>query len=329
MNDGFLDASRTETEASADDASASTSRPAPSPARAALAKAVKHPLLNVALLLATLATTTWAGAAYQGVSLWRDPGHWTVGLPYALAVLFILGVHEMGHYVAARCHGVRVSLPYFLPMPFALGTLGAFIRMEHEPSERRKLFDIAIAGPVAGLAAALAAFAVALLFPSSFGASAAPAVDPSSSMLLAFLTDALGRDVASVATHPLAFAGWLGVVLTAFNLLPIGQLDGGHMTRALFGARVATRVGWVALAVMVLLGVLVWHGFLLWALVAYAVGGGSSADDAEPGPATDRILLDVRRHALGLAALGLLVLILVPMPVATPEAVTMLGCPWA
>lgn len=287
----------------------------------------RQPYINMLLLLATLATTTWAGAVYQGVSLWRDPGAWTVGLPYALAVLFILGVHEMGHYLAARYHRVRASLPYFIPMPFAIGTLGAFIRMEEEPGERRKMFDIAVAGPLAGLVAALGLLAVGLLSPAAFGL--APVVDTGSSLLLGLLANAIGGDSAVLASNPLVFAGWLGLLLTAFNLLPAGRLDGGHMARALFGDRAAVWIGRVTLAGTVLLGLLVWHGFLLWALVAFALSGptATAANAEREARGGRRPRLDPRRVALGTAAFALIALILVPMPGAASSLVAS-GCPW-
>lgn len=285
----------------------------------------RNPLSNLALLIATLITTTWAGAAYQGVDLWRDPGNWMVGIPYALALLLILSVHEMGHYAAAKYHRVRVSLPYFIPMPFALGTLGAFIRMEQEPEERRKMFDIAVAGPLAGLAAALGVLAVGLVEAS--GPSAGPSVDPTSSLLLGLVAKAIGQDTAMLASDPLVFAGWLGLMLTAFNLLPIGQLDGGHMARALFGPRTATWMGRLTLGALVLLGAFVWHGFLLWALVAFAVGGGGPATGHGQHAADDKLLPDLRRHALGTAAFVLIALILIPMPGAT-SSLAASACPW-
>lgn len=287
----------------------------------------RQPALNLILFAATLVTTTWAGAALAGVSLFRNPEMWTIGLPYAAAVLVILGVHEMGHYLAGRYHRVRVSLPYFIPLPFAIGTLGAFIRMEDEPRERRKMFDIAVAGPLAGLLAAIGVLAVGLLLTS--GGGAAPAVDPSSSLILGLLADVLGRDPGALASHPLVFAGWLGLMLTAFNLLPVGQLDGGHMARSLFGERTARWIGRVTLATLVILGLLVWHGLLLWALVAFVFSGASgasaadAADAAHAGGAIDR-----RRYALAAVAFALIALILVPLPGAGSGLLGS-GCPLA
>ena len=264
-----------------------------------LLKLQRYPSLNVLLMLATLATTTWAGAAHQSVSLWNHPEAWPLGLPYALSIMFILGVHEMGHYFAARYHGVHVSLPYFIPAPFSVGTLGAFIRMEEDPGERRKLFDIAVAGPMAGLVAALGVLALASN---------------------AVLTD---------MRQPLAFAGQLGLMLTTFNLLPVGQLDGGHMARALFGQPASAWIGRVALGAMLILGVFAWHGFLLWALMAFAMGSIDSAETVDASAPVQRgWLRDIRRQAFGAAAFALVLLLLLPVSRIASSLGTS-ACPWA
>jgi membrane-associated protease RseP (regulator of RpoE activity) len=286
-----------------------------------------NPLVNVALLIATLITTAWAGAAYQGINLWRNPEMWTTGLPYALGVLLILGVHEMGHFLAARYHGVRVSLPYFIPMPFSLGTLGAFVRIEEDPRERHKVFDIAAAGPLAGLAASLGIL-VAGLYGTSVP-STLPSVGPGSSLLLGLLARTVGSHAYGHSGHPLVFAGSLGLMITAFNLLPVAQLDGGHMARALLGERAALWIGRITLGVMLLLGAFVWHGFLLWALIAFAFGERPSTDDGSEDVARleGGLSLDLRRRAIGLVSFALVALILIPMPGSTP-ALSASGCPW-
>ena len=110
-----------------------------------------RPWVNGLLFALTILTTTWAGAAHQGINLLHEPARFAVGLPYALGLLAILGVHELGHYFMARYHGIRVTLPFFIPVPFALGTFGAFIEMRSRAENRRALFDVAVAGPLAGL----------------------------------------------------------------------------------------------------------------------------------------------------------------------------------
>ena len=292
----------------------------------------RRPLLNLALLAATFVTTTYAGAAHQGVNLLQSPAAWAIGLPYALGVMLILGVHEMGHYLTARRHGVRVSLPYFIPIPFGLGTFGAFISMPPLLKSRRQLFDIGVAGPLAGLVVAIPALAIGLQWsrilpvdPAGTG-HVSQGVSINASMLLALVSKvALGEAISQghyLVLHPLAFAGWLGLMITALNLLPVGQLDGGHIAHALFGGARAAWIGKVTLGGMVVLGLFVWPGLITWALIVYFVAG-------RPGipPLDDVTVLDGKRRAIGWFAYGLLALILLPLPHALSSTIG-LHCPY-
>lgn len=292
----------------------------------------QRPLLNLALVAATLVTTTYAGATHQGVNLLQNPTAWTVGLPYALGLMLILGVHEMGHFLTARWHGVRVSLPYFIPIPFALGTFGAFISMPPLLKSRRQLFDIGVAGPLAGLVVAIPALAIGLQWsqvlpvdPTSAG-HMSQGVSVNASMLLALVSKlAIGDGLAQghyLVLHPLAFAGWLGLMITALNLLPVGQLDGGHIAHALFGRARAGFIGKVALGGMVVLGLFVWPGLVTWALIVYFIAG-------RPGipPLDDVTVLDGKRRAIGWLAYGLLAVILLPLPHALASTFG-LHCPY-
>lgn len=278
----------------------------------------QRPWLNAALLAATLGTTTFAGAAHQGINLFRDPSAWTVGLPYGLGVMLILGIHEMGHYLTARRHGVRVSLPYFIPIPFGLGTFGAFIQMPPLLKNRRVLFDIGVAGPLAGLAVAIPALLIGLQWSAVVTGEPDPGAmmqgaSLKSSILLAVLAKlALGETVSqghALLLHPLAFAGWLGLMITALNLLPIGQLDGGHVAYALLGRAHAATVANVALFALVVLGFFVWSGFLFWAILAYFLAGARRLP-----PQDDVTEVTPLRRAIGLATLALLILIISPVP---------------
>ncbi len=273
------------------------------------------PVINLVLFAATAVTTVYAGARQQGINLLENPSQFTVGLPYAISLLTILGVHELGHYFMARRHGVDVTLPYFIPVPMGLGTFGAFIQMKSLIKSRRAVFDIGIAGPLVGLVVA-----VPLLY---FGmAGAQTVVDPdgrfvlqtTSSLFLALLYHfAYGGDVAATAVNvsPVAFAGWIGVFVTGLNLLPVGQLDGGHVTYALFGRRHARTVSIVTVVLMVCLGLFVWPGLLTWALIVALLAGFShmpALDDVTPP--------DARRFALGVPTLMLPILIVLPVPPA-------------
>ena len=294
----------------------------------------RRPLINFALFAATLVTTTFAGAAHQGVNVLERPEAWTIGLPYGLGVMLILGVHEMGHYLAGRYHGVPVSLPYFIPIPFALGTFGAFIRLPPLLKTRKQLFDIGVAGPLAGLAVAIPALALGLQWSTVLpvepagveGSHMAQGVGVNASMLLALVSKlAIGETLTTghyLVLHPLAFAGWLGLMITALNLLPVGQLDGGHIARALFGQSRAQAVGKATLFAMVALGLFVWSGLLFWALVVFFIAG-------TPGmpPMEDVTPIDPRRQALAWFSFALLALILLPFPHALSPEIG-LHCPY-
>jgi Zn-dependent protease len=281
---------------------------------------VKKPnwLLHGTLLLLTIATTTWAGAMHQGINLLQDPAKLTVGLPYSIGLLLILAAHEFGHYFAARRHNIQVSPPYFIPVPFALGTFGAFIKIRGSVENRRALFDVAAAGPLAGLLLAIPALLVGLPLSKVIIGNAAPGLSESgvevgSSFLMAFLSKlTLGAAIAEghrLILHPLAFAGWLGLLLTTLNLLPIGQLDGGQIAHALFGYRRAYAISIVALGSLFLLAFFVWPGLAIWAFIAFFIAGAKDAPTAN-----DVTPLDSSRQALGYFAFTLLALILMPVP---------------
>ncbi len=293
--------------------------------------ASRFPWLNLGLFVATLLTTTWAGAAHQGVNLWIEPEKFTVGLPYALGLMLILGVHELGHYVAARLHGMKVTLPYFIPVPFALGTFGAFIQMKSLTENRRALFDVGVAGPLAGLVIAIPALWIGLEFSTIVMGSAEVSMmeggaSVGSSVLFALVAKlALGEAITEghqLILHPLAFAGWLGLLVTALNLLPIGQLDGGHIAHALFGRKKGDTIGTVALFSLFLLGIFVWSGFLMWAIIVFFIAGTKSAP-----PLNDVSPLDSRRVATGAFTFILLFLILMPVPHAFYQSLG-IHCPY-
>jgi membrane-associated protease RseP (regulator of RpoE activity) len=284
--------------------------------------------VNVLLFLATVVTTVWAGALHQGVNLFSTPGQFLVGAPYAAALLAILGVHEMGHFVVARLHGVDVTWPYFIPVPMGLGTLGAFIQIKSLIKSRRAVFDVGIAGPLAGLCVALPALFIGLgqAMPLSSEESL-HGTRAGSSILLALMYQMVhGGDLASAASAtirltPIAYAGWIGLVVTALNLLPVGQLDGGHIAYSLFGRRYARAIGIGTFLVMLGLGLTVWPGLLTLAIFVALIAGFSHL------PALDDITTpDAKRFALGAVAMVLLVGIVLPLPDGFMGL--MLDCPY-
>jgi membrane-associated protease RseP (regulator of RpoE activity) len=270
-------------------------------------------VVNILLLAATLVTTTYAGALQQGVNLLAEPGRFAVGLPYAVTLLTILGVHELGHYFMARHHGVDVTPPYFIPVPLGLGTFGAFIQIKSLIKTRRAIFDIGIAGPLAGLV-----LAIPLLYIGLRGSVPLDVPQPGvaarteSSLLLAFMYQLVsGGEAGGVLLRlsPVAFAAWIGIFVTALNLLPVGQLDGGHIAYALLGRRYARMVSMGAVALMVAAGLVLWPGLLTWALLVALMAGFShmpALDDVTPP--------DVKRLVLGAATLLLPLVVLLPTP---------------
>ena len=290
-----------------------------------------RPWVNWLLLGLTLLTTTWAGAAHQGVDLLREPVKFAVGLPYSLGLMAILGVHELGHYFTARKHGMRVTPPYFIPVPSSLGTFGAFIQMRSPVENRRTLFDVAVAGPLAGLVVAIPALLIGLRSSVILTASPSPSaehmigVSAGSSVLFALLSKiALGSAITEghvLRLSPLAFAGWLGLLVTALNLLPIGQLDGGHMARAMFGARTGGTISSVSMWSLFLLAIFVWPGLLMWAIIVFFIAGISAT------PLEDVTLLTPWRRRLGYVTFAILIGILLPLPHAFWQAAG-IHCPY-
>lgn len=293
--------------------------------------AARLPWINLGLFLATIVTTTWAGALHAGVNLWQESQRFTVGLPYALTLVLILGTHELGHYFTARVHHMRVTLPYFIPIPFGLGTFGAFIQLKSTPPNRRALFDVGVAGPLAGLVIAVPALWIGLqhssiIVPGGASVGMHGGMGVGSSLLMALVAKlALGEGLSEgheLLLHPLAFAGWLGLLVTALNLLPIGQLDGGHMADAMLGRARSAALGTAALLGLLFLGLFVWSGLLTWAFIVYFVAGCKGMP-----PLNDVTPLSLRRQAVGIFAFVLLVLILMPVPHRLYDALA-IHCPY-
>jgi membrane-associated protease RseP (regulator of RpoE activity) len=193
------------------------------------------------------------------------------GLWYSLTVLTILGVHELGHYYACRRYRVDASLPYFLPAPILIGTLGAFIRIRQPIPTKRLLFDIGVAGPIAGFVVAVPALFIGvalsevLPLPGDFGEFALVFGEPLLFRLAAWTIWGAFPEGYSLNLHPMGFAAWVGLLATALNLFPIGQLDGGHISYAVFGARSTL----VTLASAAVLFALAFHSpsWIVWAVL--------------------------------------------------------------
>lgn len=273
--------------------------------------------VNIVLLLATLVTTVFVGATNRGADPFANPWALWQGLPFALTLLSILGVHELGHYFTARRYGITVTLPYFIPAPIGLGTFGAFIKMKSPVTDRKALFDVGIAGPLAGLCLALPAIVVGLSWSElvSEGSAGQAGIVLGTPLLFSFLQwVALGPipQGADVLLHPVAFAGWIGLLVTALNLLPIGQLDGGHVSYALVGKH-HRKVAIFTLLALVGMGIAYWPGWLFWASLTLFLGL------KHPPPLNDLTPLDERRRLLGFLSLLLLLTLVTPSPFSFPQ----------
>ncbi|WP_017315677.1 site-2 protease family protein [Mastigocladopsis repens] len=281
---------------------------------------ITRPGLAFMLLTVTLVTTTLVGARIAGVNpttLQTTPAELLKGLPYALALITILGIHELGHYLTARYYKIRSTLPYFIPMPFLLGTFGAFIQMRSPIPNRKALFDLSIAGPIAGFIATLPLLLWGLanseIVPQTekTGLLNPDALSPKYSILLALLSKlALGNQLtptSAIDMHPVAVAGFLGLIVTALNLMPVGQLDGGHIVHAMFGQRTAVVIGQISRLLLLLLS-LVQPEFLPWAIILLFL---PLIDEPALNDVTE---LDNGRDIWGLVVMALLVIIVLPLP---------------
>lgn len=281
------------------------------------------PWTNLLFAALTVVSTLFAGARWYGAidsldTLLHDPAVILAGWPFALSVLAILGIHELGHYVLSRYHGVDASLPYFIPLPNIIGTMGAVIRMRGRMPDRKTLFDIGVAGPLAGLVVACIVTVVGLFLP--------PVVEPgfpiefNYPLLVQGIAALTGQPLTypdGLTVNPVVFAGWVGMFVTFLNLIPVGQLDGGHLVRAMVGDRQATVGALVPAALFALAAYLyyVQHAafnavflWVFWGLFTMAF--------AYAGPATPIYdeALDTKRMALGIVTFGLGVLCFTPIP---------------
>ena len=282
---------------------------------------IMRPGLALLLLGITLFTTTIIGAGVSNISakqVHADPSVLLQGLPYALALMVILGIHELGHYLTARFYQIRTTLPYFIPLPPFIfpGTFGAFIQMRSPVPNRKALFDVSIAGPVAGFVITLPLLIWGLAHSSvvpltdKAGLLNIDALNPRFSLFLTLLAKlALGSAFTAkmaIDLHPVAIAGYIGLLVTALNLMPVWQLDGGHIVHAMFGQRTSAIVGQITRLLVIGLS-FIHRDLFLWALILLLM---PSTDEPALNDVSE---LDNWRDLWGLLALGLLVSILLPV----------------
>ena len=288
-----------------------------------------RPWLNLVLFSLTVFTTLVAGAFMEGQVPWTSLDALLAGAPFSFSIICILGVHELGHYFAARHYKMQVTLPYFIPFipffPLGIGTMGAVIRMKSPMTSRRALFDVGLAGPIAGLLVAIPVLMIGLaqseLVPTSATRLSIILGKPLIYKVLRFFVVGSLPPETSIAHSSVAFAGWVGLFVTALNLLPAGQLDGGHIAYAVWGRahRLMAQTTFIALVAMgigpMLLGLLPnvgpvagWSGWIVWAVLLSVFGLQHPLvlDDVTP--------LDKPRRIIGVIAIILMLALITPVP---------------
>ena len=292
--------------------------------------------LNILLFVLTIGSTFLVGMTWSASFLYsqaplpggaagphpfRDPRALLLSAVYTLVLLLILGAHEMGHYLTCRKNGLSATLPFFIPAPTLIGTMGAFIRIRTPITAKRTLFDVGAGGPLAGIAVAVPVLAIGLAL-----SKVVPALPRDQSLLFgepllvklfgALLFGRIGPGV-DVLLHPVAFAGWVGLLVTSINLFPIGQLDGGHILYAAIGSR-ARIAGWFFLALFVVMGVFFWAGWLLWAVLVLILGVKHPPVWDESAP------LGKKRTILAFLILFIFVVSFIPTPIQGYDLISLI-----
>lgn len=289
------------------------------------------PWTNLVLFVTTVFSTLLVGAVgwyfVDPATIAENPFALLEAWPFTVAVLGVLGIHELGHYAMSRYHGVDASLPYFIPVPTIFGTMGAVIKMRGKMPDRRALFDIGVAGPLAGLAATVVVTAIGLtLDPVSVPREVVD--DPESVIrlanppLLELMAGLLGQPLEysepTKSVNPVVIGGWVGMFVTFLNLVPVGQLDGGHMLRAMLGERHDSINAVVPLALFGMAGYLYYvvglnlqDSVLLWTVwggfaMLLALNGSAQPVDESP--------LDRRRKLIGVVTFLFGLLCFTPVP---------------
>lgn len=271
----------------------------------------KIPFLHIVLFILTMLSTLFVGAMQTGADILKDPWKIYYGLPFALTLMIILLTHELSHYFASKKHGVNATLPYFIPAPTIIGTFGAFIKMKSPIVTRKALIDIGASGPIAGFIVSVIAVMIGLHLSKIVPVSQTKgALTLGDSILFSFLAQAvMGVTPADsdILLNPVAFAGWIGLFVTSINLIPVGQLDGGHIAFALLGEK-QIRLSFILVLVMTVLGVLLWEGWIIWAVLLLVLGL------RHPPVISWEVPLDKRRKVIGWIAFLIFILTFIPVP---------------
>jgi membrane-associated protease RseP (regulator of RpoE activity) len=285
-------------------------------------------IISAILFFATIITASFAGVYYRvgdiiaAILIFIDnPSTIVYGLPFSIPLLSILLAHELGHYLACRYYGMRCTPPFFIPVPFPVtGTLGAFIKIKSQFINKRSLFDIGIAGPMAGFIFTLPTLWIGIyhskLIPKgSIGHGAAIFGEPLIFRFLGSIALGYSPDKQEMIAHPIAMAAWVGLLATSLNLLPIWQLDGGHISYAILGRELQKKVSVLAVVSLILLSFWGWPtpSYLLFGLLLLIVG--ARVRFYHPSTLSDEDKLGPGRLFFGFLALFILILSFTPVPI--------------
>ncbi|MEO0293094.1 MAG: site-2 protease family protein [candidate division WOR-3 bacterium] len=266
--------------------------------------------INFLLLIMTFITTLIAGALQLEVNPFSPIFNIIKGIPFSLSIMLIIGSHELGHYLLARKNNVDASLPYFIPAPHLIGTFGAIIKMRSPIKDRNSLIEIGAGGPIIGFIVSTIVLLIGLHLSEPVSISDYKGgLTLGDSILIKLFTRIYfhtlpeGKDI---SLHPIAFAGWIGYFITALNLLPVGQLDGGHILYALINEK-SKIVGWIVFGIAILLSFF-WIGWIVWAILFLVIGF------KHPSPLDTISPLSKKHKIIALISFLILILTFVPTP---------------
>ncbi|USS41148.1 site-2 protease family protein [Thermococcus aggregans] len=286
----------------------------------------ENPLIGIGLFIATVLSTLFAGywlsSSYIAfLDQYNLPGIRNIylnALAFSISVLAILGTHEMGHKIAATLHGVKSTFPYFIPFPNILGTLGAVIRVKSPIPTRNAAIDLGSSGPIAGFIVAIPVLFIGLRLSPTLPVSAAQmegGIAFGQSLIMHILEQYVFKIPENhvIYLHPVAIAGWVGILVTFLNLIPAAQLDGGHIARAFLGEKLHSILTFVLGLAMIGLSVL-WSGWLIWGFIILLMGR-----IGNPGALDEVSPISPKRVALTLIVLVIFVLSATPVPISVVE----------
>jgi len=295
--------------------------------------------LNIVLFVVTALSTFFVGITWSlsykyadvltqdpqanlSIKIFEDPQIISLSIIYAVVLLGILLGHELGHFLTCQYYRIQATLPYFIPAPTLIGTLGAFIKIKSPITRKTQLFDIGVAGPITGFILSVPTLIYGLSL-----SKAVPAIPKEGSLifgeplLLKIVGGMIFKNVPpdfDVILHPVAFAGWVGIFVTALNLFPIGQLDGGHVAYALFGPK-SRNLAKVFIGVFIFMGIFFWIGWFIWVFIIFLLGlkHPRVVDEATP--------LSPRRKFVGFLVIVIFVLTFIPDPIKGNEGIRLLN----